>query len=134
MSTTSIELSSRTAFCDADWNLVPACAGAYVIWDLDEIVYVGMAGRNGRGGLRNRLRDHASGQIVNMFAQYLFLAKVQFLSSERIIHPRQAKEACRRYTAERCAFQYCIADSASHARSVESHLRRTLRPTLNPCD
>jgi hypothetical protein len=33
----------------------------YVIHDLDEVVYVGMAGRNGKGTLRNRLRDHASG-------------------------------------------------------------------------
>lgn len=38
-----------------------------------------MSGRNGKGNLLNRLRDHCSGQIVNMFAQYLFLARVQFM-------------------------------------------------------
>ena len=38
-----------------------------------EVIYVGMAGRNGRGNLRNRLKDHSSGQPVNMFALYLFL-------------------------------------------------------------
>lgn len=72
---------------------IPVGPGAYVIYDHDEVVYVGMAGRNGKGGLRNRLRDHASGQIVNMFAQYLFLARVQFLPENRIAHPRDAKSA-----------------------------------------
>ena len=74
-----INLSDRTDFRETDWKRVPAEPGVYVIYDLGEVVYVGMAGRNGRGNLRNRLRDHSSGQIVNMFAQYLFLARVQFL-------------------------------------------------------
>lgn len=61
-------------FADTDWSAIPNEPGVYVIFDLEETVYVGMAGRNGNGGLRNRLRDHSTGQIVNMFAQYLFLA------------------------------------------------------------
>ena len=75
---TAIPLSAPIAFADAKWSAVPNEPGVYVIADQEEIVYVGMAGRNGKGGVRNRLRDHASGQIVNMFAQYLFLARVQF--------------------------------------------------------
>ncbi|MBW2532860.1 MAG: hypothetical protein JRI55_15310, partial [Deltaproteobacteria bacterium] len=63
--------SDRIAFRDVNWSLVPAEPGVYVIYDGEEVVYVGMSGRNGKGSLRNRLRDHASGQIVNMFAQYL---------------------------------------------------------------
>lgn len=112
----TVSLSARIGFRDADWADVPAQAGVYVIYDLDEVVYVGMAGRNGRGGLRNRLRDHASGQIVNMFAQYLFLARVQFTSRERIAHPRDAKSACRDYIRERCAFRYSVTGDSAEAR------------------
>jgi excinuclease UvrABC nuclease subunit len=119
-------------FQDADWSAVPATPGVYVIHDLDEVVYVGMAGRNGQGSLRNRLRDHASGQIVNMFAQYLFLARVQFLSEERICHPREAKAACQKYIRERCSFQYFATADAAAARSLEDELKSTLKPALNP--
>jgi hypothetical protein len=104
----------------------------YVIWDQDEVLYVGMAGRNGKGGIRNRLRDHASGQIVNMFAQYLFLARVQFMRENRINHPRDAKMACRDYIFSRCLFRYHIAASAADARAKELELKRDLRPFLNP--
>jgi hypothetical protein len=93
---------------------------------------VGMAGRNGNGGIRNRLRDHASGQIVNMFAQYLFLARVQFLKEDRINHPRDAKTACRDYISTRCAFRYLAAASAAAARANEMRLKQELRPALNP--
>jgi excinuclease UvrABC nuclease subunit len=125
-------LSKRSRFEDMDWASVPAEPGVYVIYDLDEVVYVGMAGRNGRGSLRNRLRDHASGQIVNMFAQYLFLARVQFLPEERISHPREAKSACRSYIRERCSFQYLATGSGAHARELERRLKSELRPALNP--
>ena len=81
-------MSSVTAFRDVDWADIPAEPGVYVIYDRDEVIYVGMSGRNGKGNLRNRLRDHRSGQIVNMFAQYLFLARVQFMPKKRITHPR----------------------------------------------
>ena len=99
------QLSNSLSFGSADWAAVPASPGVYVIYDLDEVVYVGMAGRNGKGSLRNRLRDHSTGQIVNMFAQYLFLARVQFLPEERITHPREAKAACQDYIRERCSFK-----------------------------
>jgi len=56
-------LSDRISFRDANWAAIPNEPGVYVIWDGDEVVYVGMSGRNGKGGLRNRLRDHSSGQI-----------------------------------------------------------------------
>jgi len=125
-------LSKRIKFRDADWATVPAEAGVYVIHDLDEVVYVGMAGRNGSGSLRNRLRDHSSGQIVNMFAQYLFLARVQFIPEKRISHPREAKAACQRYISERCSFQYLETKGAVEARDLENRLRKELNPSLNP--
>lgn len=128
-----LELFSRAVqFDGVDWNDIPAAPGVYVIQDLDEIVYVGMAGRNGKGSLRNRLRSHSTGQIVNKFAQYLFLDRVQFLSDERITHPRDANVACRQYIRERCSFRILPTVDAQEARSLEDRLRAELRPTLNP--
>ena len=128
----SSRLSSPIAFSDVDWSSVPADPGVYVIYDRDEVVYVGMAGRNGKGSLRNRLKDHSTGQIVNMFAQYLFLARVQFLTEDRITHPRDAKAACRTYIAERCSFVFLAADDAPVARDLENRLKLELKPALNP--
>ena len=89
-------------------------------------------GRGGKGNLRNRLSDHRSGQIVNMFAQYLFLARVQFISGERITHPRDAKTACHKYIVDRCSFRYCVTEDGKQARALESKLKTELEPTLNP--
>ena len=125
-------LSRRISFREVDWEAVPTKPGVYVIHDLDEVIYVGMAGRNGRGNLRNRLRDHASGQMVNMFAQYLFLAKVQFIPKNRITHPRDAKAACQEYIRDRCSFRYQVATGAAEARDLEKSLKEELAPSLNP--
>lgn len=127
----SHSLSAPIAFADVDWHQIPDHPGVYVISDRDEVAYVGMAGRNGNGSLRNRLRDHASGQIVNMFAQYLYLDRVQFVPQERITHPRDAKLACRAYIRDRCDFRYRVTPDAAHARALEAQLKRDLRPTLN---
>lgn len=127
----SAGFSGPVRFDAADWSAVPAGPGVYVIFDCEECVYVGMAGRDGAGTLRNRLRDHASGQIVNMFAQYLYLARVQFLSTERITHPRAAKDACRAYIRERCSFHYLVTGNAAEARKLEARLKRELAPVLN---
>lgn len=128
----SARLSQRLSFDAVDWTQVPDEPGAYVIYDGAEVVYVGMAGRDRNGSLRRRLRDHASGQIVNMFAQYLFLARVQFVSDERIRHPNDAKAACRDYIRERCSFRFIVAGDGAEARILEQQLKLELRPTLNP--
>ena len=125
-------LSDPAGFGDANWNEVPASPGVYVIYDKDEIIYVGMSGRNGKGNLRSRLRDHSSGQMVNMFAQYLFLARVQFVPRERIKHPNDAKKACHRYVVDRCSFRYVVTDDGSQARELDNRLKAELKPTLNP--
>ena len=117
-------------FDDVEWTAVPDEPGVYVIYDLD--FYVGMAGRNGRGSLRKRLKDHSTGQVVNMFAQYLFLARVQFQSAERITHPRAAKSACHAYIRDRCSFRFKTSQTGSEARNLESQLRLELSPALNP--
>src|SRR5262245_7977036 len=118
-------------FEGADWDAIPAERGVYVIFDGEECLYVGMAGRDGGGSLRSRLKDHSSGQVVNMFAQYLFLARVQFLSEKRITHPRAAKAACRAYIADRCSFQFLVVSTAAEARALEARLKGELSPALN---
>ncbi len=128
----TIELSDKIGFQDVDWGAVPDRPGVYVIYDENETIYVGMAGRNGRGSLRNRLRDHASGQIVNMFAQYLFLDRVQFVSSNRIRHPREARAACRLYIHDRLSFRFAVTYDGAEARDAEGELKRLLSPSLNP--
>lgn len=125
-------LSENIPFDEVNWRSVPDAPGVYVIFDRDEALYVGMARRNGKGCLRNRLRDHASGQIVNMFAQYLFLARVPFLYDAPITHPREAKAACRRYIRERCSSRYRVAADAAEARGLENRLKGELKPALNP--
>ena len=132
MTDASGKLSEIIRFADVDWRGVPDTPGAYVIYNDDEVLYVGMAGRDGKGSLRRRLRDHASGQIVNMFAQYLFLSRVQFQDGDRIKHPSAAKVACRDYIRERCRFKYIVAETGAEARQLEQHLKRELRPALNP--
>lgn len=128
----SDRLSQVVRFSGVDWLSVPDVPGAYVIYDNGEVVYVGMAGRDRNGSLRRRLRDHASGQIVNMFAQYLFLSRVQFATEERVRHPNAAKQACRSYLLERCAFRFVTADDGAEARQLEQDLKRELRPAFNP--
>ncbi|WP_437687861.1 GIY-YIG nuclease family protein [Sorangium sp. So ce176] len=125
-------LSPPVSFRGVDWRSVPDQPGAYVIYDDEEVIYVGMAGRDRSGSLRRRLRDHASGQIVNMFAQYLFLARVQFISDERARHPHQAKAAVRSYLVERCAFRFATAMDGADARRLEQQLKSELKPVLNP--
>jgi len=126
------ELSKRVRFDGVDWDNVPDSPGVYVIYDHDEVIYVGMSGRNGRGTLRKRLKDHSSGQVVNMFAQYLFLARVQFVPAERITHPKAAKAACRKYIVERCSFSHQATRDGASARELELMLKAKLTPALNP--
>lgn len=124
-------LSAPFGFSSVNWTEIPDEPGVYVIYDVDEVIYVGMAGRNGRGSLRKRLRDHSTGQVVNMFAQYLFLARVQFETEERITHPRTAKAACQKYIRDRCSFRFVTSPSGAEARELENQLKQDLRPALN---
>jgi excinuclease UvrABC nuclease subunit len=123
--------SDHVRFGEVDWEAVPDQCGVYIIYDRDEVVYVGMAGRDGGGSLRKRLKDHSSGQVVNMFAQYLFLARVQFTLREPARHPRAAKKACHDYIAKRCSFRCRSTGSAAEARGIENRLKRELKPALN---
>ncbi len=45
---TVTSLSNTITFKGVNWTEVPDSSGVYVIYDKNEVVYVGMAGRNGK--------------------------------------------------------------------------------------
>ncbi len=113
-----------------DWTTVPDTPGVYVITVEEEVIYVGMAGRDGRGSLRRRLRDHATGQVVNMFAQYLLFDRI--LDPANLPRsPQEAGRRCRAYIRQYCRVRVLPAADAATARAVEVRLRADLAPTLN---
>lgn len=113
-----------------DQTTVPDTPGVYVITVDDEVIYVGMAGRDGRGSLRRRLRDHASGQVVNMFTQYLLFDRI--LDPANLPRsPQEAARRCRTYIRQYCRVRVLPAADAATARAVELRLRADLAPTLN---
>lgn len=124
-------LSNPIPFQGIAWTAVPEYPGVYVIRDLDEVVYVGVAGRNGKGSLRSRLRGVSSGWFSDMFTQHLFFARVQFLSEPPISHPRDARAANRRYIEQRCFFQYLVSNDATELVALEERLKEELTPAFN---
>ena len=114
----------------ADWSTVPDTPGVYVIFDKDEVTYVGMAGRNGKGSLRRRLRDHASGQVVNMFAQYLLFDRI-LDPADLPRSPQEAGRRCRAHIRQHCQVRVLPAEEAAAARAIEAQLRTSLAPTFN---
>jgi hypothetical protein len=89
------------AMCTANWAAMPDTPGVYVIFDRAEVIYVGMAGRNGKGSLHKRLRDHSTGQVVNMFAQYTLFNRL--LDSANLPRsPQEAGQRCRAYIRKHC--------------------------------
>jgi len=126
---TSAGFSHPVRFDSVVWNTVPAEPGVYVIFDCEECLYVGMAGRDGSGSLRSRLRDHSSGQVVNMFAQYLFLARGS-LNRNLVLHTRgpQRRRAVRTYWS---VVRFGILLLALRQRPASS--RASSRESLHPC-
>ncbi len=117
----------------AEWSAVPDTPGVYAMFERTEIIYIGMAGRDQKGSLRRRLRDHASGQIVNMFAQYVLFARL--LSGADVPRsPREATLKCRAYIRECCTFRTLSLDDKAEARRLEKELRQALQPTFNRID
>ena len=114
----------------ADWSTVPDTPGVYALFDQEDVVYVGMAGRDQKGSLRRRLRDHASGQIVNMFAQYLLFARL-LLNEGRPRTPREATLKCRAYIRDRCSARTLSLSDKAEAVTLERILRQRLQPAFN---
>ena len=84
-------------FREVAWDDVPDVPGVNVILDGDELLYVGMAGRDGKGSLRRRLRNHYTGNMMNMFKQYLWFAIVQHQQPALVSSPSEAARLCRAY-------------------------------------
>ncbi len=116
---------------DAKWEVfIPDTPGVYVIFEGNDVIYVGMAGRNGAGSLRRRLRDHASGQVVNMFAQYMLFARL-LDGPDRPRTPREAAARCRAYIRAHCSVRVLSLVDGREARLVEDELRQRLSPYFN---
>lgn len=64
------------SFSVADLETVPDTTGVYAICDGDEVVFVGMAGRNRRGSLRWQLLSHMSGQGIDLFTQHVLFGRI----------------------------------------------------------
>lgn len=118
------------ALGEADWSTVPDMPGVYVISEGGEVIYVGMAGRDQKGSLRRRLRDHASGQIVNMLAQYLLFARL-LTGDDPPRSPREATLRCRAHIRAHCAARVLALTDKTEAARIERTLRRALRPSFN---
>jgi hypothetical protein len=128
-----------TAFRGCDWAAVPEAGGVYLIYDQEELVYVGCAAGSGASSLRVKLqRDSSSavrgfrGQLLNgVFAQSLFFHRVQHELAEPVARPQEAYAACGSYIAERCSFSYSITQCVDEARALEDALKVCLKPTLD---
>lgn len=135
---------------------IPAvCAGAYSIWEGDQLVYVGMAGRSLTEeailrhrddptkvtGLRDRLGSHASGaRGGDQFCLYVAdLILLPTLTQEQIraIAQREIRfdHLVRGHVRENFSYRYVVIPDGSTARAVEREGRAGLNgsvPVLNP--
>jgi hypothetical protein len=142
----------------ADWPNpeVPLVAiGLYTVWQDDEFIYVGMAGRASeevlRGnherqracGLRDRLRSHAAGrrsgdQFCVYVADRLVLPTLTREQLEDIANAQVALDALvRRYIHQHLAYRFFAfrglsADEQRHTRELETTIRRGATPMGTP--
>jgi len=146
------EFSSRHRF--EHWpnlDIPVAAAGVYAIWDLDRLIYCGMAGREFEKsvtagkvkiGLVNRLGSHANGRLSgNQFCVYvanrfvipsLQLAQLPLFASGELNLDRLTKK----YIHERFEYQFAVAKTAADAFQIERDCRNGttfgVKPMLNP--
>lgn len=125
-----LSFSQPLSFGDTKWSTLPDKTGVYVILDGNELVYVGMAGRSGKGSLRRRLADHARGQVVNMFVQYLLFDRILPLPDPPRT-PQAATIRCRAYIRSNCYFRLLVVEDTREAFRLEKELKTDLRPTFN---
>ncbi len=116
--------SDLITFASVDWPDVPETPGVYAVFEGERLLYAGMAGRNGRGNLRKRLKNHRDGNMVNMLKQYLWFAIVQHLDSELATSPGEAARRCRDYMTEMLSFRCLSCADGAQARGIEDQLKR----------
>lgn len=116
-----------------DWSGVPESPGVYVVLERKKPVYVGMAGRRGgEGAIQSRLKDHASGQLVNMFVQYVLFHRV-LRQSNPPQTPDVARDRCKEYVRSNFTARYRKV-GLEHLREWEEKLIRRLNPEFNGID
>ena len=122
----------RNAF--KDWpniDIPLVAAGVYLIWDGEDLIYVGMSGREiektlnkRRYGLYNRLQAHASGRLSgDQFCVYV---------ANRIVIPDLTQQQLAQFRdgdvnldmltkkyVQRLDNQFCVVDSSKEAFSLE---------------
>ena len=148
---TALETGPLRRFADWPDPTVPkVIAGVYTIWDGDQLVYVGMAGRaitanrvsTKPTGLWDRLRSHADGRRSgNQFCIYV---------CDRFIVPNLSPDEqtqigagtlsldhlTRRYIHDKLAYRYVTTTTPSEARNLERQVQsgalQAGAPFLNP--
>lgn len=124
--------SNLVLFREVAWPEVPDVPGVYAVFDEHEFLYVGMAGRNGKGSLRRRLKAHRDGNLANMLKQYLWFGIVQHRDEVPADTPAEASARCREYMMRNLAFRHRTCDDAGAARELENKLKRGESPWGKP--
>jgi hypothetical protein len=128
----------------SEWRVagLPAAPGTYTVWDGTAFLYAGMAGRNGKSGLRGRLSSHALGRRSgDQFCIYvcdrlilptLTLEQIQQVGEGRILLDALTRE----YIRDRLSFRWLLTTTGAEALDAERYLRRGAlgmgKPALNP--
>jgi hypothetical protein len=146
------KFTERLKFKNWPNHTIPSvAAGAYVIWQGDELLYAGMSGReiekaikNGKKkyGLSTRLASHASGRLSgDPFCAYV---------SNRIIIPelKQSQlnkfknglvtldQMTKKFIRTKLDYQYLLVERSQDAYDLANHCRSGaifgVKPTFNP--
>jgi hypothetical protein len=146
------EFSSRHRFADWPNPTIPlVTAGAYAVWDGNELIYCGMSGRElekavaaekKRYGLLGRLNSHAGGRLSgNQFCVYvanrLVVPSLQNGDLERFRSGEMTLDRLTRtYIRDRFEYQYAVLPSSKDAFAMERACRDGskfgVKPLLNP--
>lgn len=104
--------------------------GIYVIFGRGEVIYVRMVDRNGKGSLRKRLREHSTGQVVNMFAQYMLFNRL-LDPADLPRSPQEAGQRCRANLREYCEARALPSEDGGPSTPSRFNCARKLAPTFN---
>lgn len=123
------DLASGRLFRFADWPApeVPQAPGLYTIWDGDQFLYVGMAGRGSgtRPMLHGRLNSHAAGrrggdQLCIYVCDRLIVPR---LSRDQLVQVGDGllllEAMTRVYIRERLSFRFRVTNDGQEAHSRE---------------
>ena len=147
----ALETGTRRGFAEwPDPSVPKIAAGVYTIWDEDQLIYVGMAGRaitaertsTKPTGLWDRLRSHADGRRSgNQFCIYVcdrFIVPNLYPEQQAQIGAGALSldHLTRRYIQDKLAYRYVLTPTPAEARSLEQLVQsgalQAGAPLLNP--